>query len=78
MEHSLGESPFFLAYAHEALARAAALNGDPNGCAHHLTEARKLAPRVSDLEERGKLTIRTQPLQSAPELRPKQARRAEA
>ena len=32
MEHSLSESPFFLAYAHEAMARAAALNGDSNRC----------------------------------------------
>jgi hypothetical protein len=55
MEHSLSESPFLLAYAHEALARAAALNGDSNRCAHHLTDARKLAPRISDAEERAVL-----------------------
>lgn len=55
MEHSLSESPFLLAYAHEALARAAALSGDSNGCAHHLTEARKLAPQISDAEERAAL-----------------------
>jgi hypothetical protein len=55
MEHSLSESPFFLAYAHEALARAAALDGDSNRCAQHLTEARQLASQIADAEERAAL-----------------------
>jgi hypothetical protein len=56
LEHSLNEPPFFLAYAHEALARAARLGGDFSACRAHLDKARSLAGQVADVEERQMLT----------------------
>lgn len=49
---STDEPPFFLAYAHEALARAAALQGDPRMMSEHLAEARRLGELVKDPEDR--------------------------
>ena len=43
---------FFVAYAHEALARAAALGGDSDGASSHLHEARRLAAEVGDPDDR--------------------------
>jgi len=53
---SADEPPFFLAYAHEALARAAALQGDPTMMAEHLEQARRLAEMVNVPEDRQQLT----------------------
>jgi hypothetical protein len=47
-EHGL--APFYEAYAYEALARAAAAHGEDPG--RYLAEARRLAERVDDPEER--------------------------
>ena len=44
--------PFYLAYAHEALARAAADEGDMANAAAHLEEARELAAKVKKTEDR--------------------------
>jgi hypothetical protein len=55
LENSIGEPPFFLAYAHEALARAATLTGDGSRAAHHLAEAGKLSRLVDDAEDRAML-----------------------
>ena len=55
LEHSVSEPPFFLAYAHEALARAATLTGDSSRVARHLAEAGKLASLVVNAEDRGML-----------------------
>lgn len=49
---SADEPPFFLAYAHEALARAAALVGDVTVMSEHLTQARRLAEMVKEAEDR--------------------------
>ena len=55
LHHSHGEAPFFLACAHEAVARAARVSNDRDRAAHHLAEARKLAPHVTDAEDRATL-----------------------
>ena len=55
LHYSQKEPPFFLAYAHEAIARAAALNGQTDRVTYHLTEARGLAAQVGDPEERAAL-----------------------
>lgn len=49
---SAEEPPFYLAYAHEAMARAAAVSGDLDAKAQHLETAWRLAADVSDLGER--------------------------
>jgi len=46
------ESPFYLAYAHEAIARAAELEGDIEGSLVHLDAARKLLGAIGNEEER--------------------------
>lgn len=51
LELSTGEEPFYLGYAHEALARAGKLSGDASA-AHHLAEALRLSALVIDREER--------------------------
>ena len=55
LQYSHGEGPFFLAYAHEAIARAARVGNERDRAAHHLAEARKLAPQVADAEDRANL-----------------------
>ena len=48
-----GESaPFYLAYAHEALARAASVAGDASTVERHLAEARTVAVRIAESAER--------------------------
>jgi hypothetical protein len=48
--------PFYLAYAHEALARAAAVGGNTLEMANHIKQAQILAERVTD-EESKKLLL---------------------
>jgi gamma-glutamyl:cysteine ligase YbdK (ATP-grasp superfamily) len=55
LEASRGQAPFLTAYAHEALARAAAVAGDRATMARHLAEARALLPQVTDPQEKGLL-----------------------
>jgi hypothetical protein len=52
LRHAEKELPFFIAYGHEALARAAAVSGDAAGRDRHLKEAERLAALVEDAEER--------------------------
>ncbi len=46
------EEPFYLAYAHEALARAASLNERRELFDKHLAEAKALAAQVTDADEK--------------------------
>ncbi len=50
------EEPFYLGYAHEALARAAAVLGDSDLMNEHVRQAKEFAGAVSDVEERNVLT----------------------
>lgn len=52
---SASEPPFYLGYAHEALARAAKQAGNAASAAEHLATARLLAAQVTDAGERGAL-----------------------
>lgn len=52
LEASANEPPFYLGYAHEALARAEKLAGNVASSQQHLAEARLLAALVADAEER--------------------------
>jgi hypothetical protein len=52
---SEGEEPFYLAFAHEAAARAARLGGNGEAVTRHLTEARRLAALVAEDEDRAQL-----------------------
>ncbi len=47
-----GSPPFYLAYAHEAMARAAFVASDVKTAQQHLAEARTITESVSDPEER--------------------------
>jgi hypothetical protein len=55
LAHSHRQPPFFLAYAHEAIARAAFLRGDLDRMAKHVAEGRRLALQVTEVEERSAL-----------------------
>ena len=48
LHYSENTSPFFIGYAHEALARSAAVAEDDVGKAHHLAEARRYLARIPD------------------------------
>ncbi len=50
--HAAGEPAFFMAYAHEALARAGRILNDEEAVQRHLAEARRLLAEVTDAEER--------------------------
>ena len=49
--HSL--SPFCMAYAHEAVCRAAWIGGDADTASRHLVMATKHAKEISNMEDRG-------------------------
>ncbi len=49
---SMDEPPFFMGYAHEALARAAAIQGDLRLMSEHLAQARMLAELVKVPDDR--------------------------
>lgn len=51
-QYSAGLAPFYLGYAHEALARACALAGESSGASDHIQEAEALAAQVSGNEDR--------------------------
>jgi hypothetical protein len=52
LKHSNGLPPFFVGYAHEALARAAMLAGDKLLLNAHASAARKFAADVTDADDR--------------------------
>lgn len=54
--HAAGDSPYFMAYAHEALARAGRVLVDEAALQRHLAEAERLLREVTDAEERRMLT----------------------
>ena len=55
LKRSSALPPFFLAYAHEALARAAMIAGDKMLLDAHAVAARKLAAEVTDADDRALL-----------------------
>ncbi|MEQ9379463.1 MAG: hypothetical protein RJP95_01260 [Pirellulales bacterium] len=55
LEYSVAEGPFYEAYAHEAIARAAKLLNDESKFEEHAAAAKKLADKVDDAEERKQL-----------------------
>jgi hypothetical protein len=57
--------PFYLGYAHEALARAHSLAGDSRAAAHHLKLSHEFAARVGDKSERELLLADLNALNSA-------------
>jgi len=60
-----GVAGFDLAYAHEAMARAAMLAGDDETALSHLTNAERAAGTVDDLEDRALLTADLAELRAA-------------
>jgi hypothetical protein len=65
-EHSLG--PFYVGYAHEALARAALAAGDSSAAASHAAAAAEHASQVEDDEERNILELDLRSLTSLGEV----------
>jgi hypothetical protein len=55
LSYSTELEPFYLAYAHEALARAALLARDATEAAEHLSHARRLAANVAQKEHQAML-----------------------
>jgi hypothetical protein len=53
--HATNEPPFFMAYAHEALARAGRVLNDESAMQRHLEEATRLLAQVTDPHERALL-----------------------
>ena len=53
--HATNEPPFFMAYAHEALARAGRLLTDDSAVQRHVGEATRLLADVTDPHERAML-----------------------
>lgn len=64
LSHSASEPPFYRAYAHEALARAALAAGDFETLACQLQAARRLAAEVGDGDERALLERDLESLES--------------
>lgn len=52
LDLAAGSPPFYIAYAHEAAARAAQVLGDAALAAGHLDQAQRLAADVTDAQER--------------------------
>jgi hypothetical protein len=63
LHHSEDTSPFFIGYAHEALARSAAVADDVVGKAHHLAEARRYLAQVTSDRDRALLQADLQSLE---------------
>ncbi|MDP9174087.1 MAG: hypothetical protein M3O30_09510 [Planctomycetota bacterium] len=55
LKYSIGLEPFFVGYAHEATARAAALLKDQDRFSRHLKKARAYAIEIADAQERDQL-----------------------
>lgn len=55
LDASQGQGPFLIGYAHEALARAAAAAGNPDGARIHLQQARECLLKVTDPEDKALL-----------------------
>ena len=55
LTYSRDLEPFYLGYAYEALARAAKVAGDAEGCSQHLSAAEEQARAVTGQEDRALL-----------------------
>ncbi len=55
LDYAAGSPPFFVGYAHEAIARAALVSGDDVRFEDHLRQACELAALVDDTDERKQL-----------------------
>lgn len=55
LTHSQDDEPFYLGYAHEALARAKFIEGNRTEGERHLAAAHELARQVTNADERGLL-----------------------
>jgi hypothetical protein len=55
LKYSENLSPFYLGYAHEAIARAAAVEGDSRSVEQYLAKAKQLAEQVTEQGERDAL-----------------------
>lgn len=55
LEFSENKEPFYVGYAHEALARAYGLNGNTNLKDEHLQIAKQLCDQINDDDEKGLL-----------------------
>jgi catechol 2,3-dioxygenase-like lactoylglutathione lyase family enzyme len=62
LQYANGSPPFYIAYAHEAIARAASVLGNVPLFQEHLRQARSLAAAVSDSNERAMLEADLQSL----------------
>ena len=62
LHYSENASPFFIGYAHEALARSAMVQEDGAGKAHHLTEAKRYLAQVTNDRDRALLQADLQSL----------------
>ncbi len=52
LEQSAGLEPFYVGYAHEALARSAMVAGDKSAMSHHLALAKEQCELVSDVDSK--------------------------
>ena len=64
LHYSESTSPFFIGYAHEALARSAMVENDDAGKAHHLKEARRYLAQVTIERDRALLQADLQSLEA--------------
>ncbi len=62
LQYVNGSPPFFIGYAHEAIARAASILGNAPLLQKHLQQARSLAATVSDKDDRAMLAADLQSL----------------
>jgi hypothetical protein len=65
LHYSEKTSPFFIGYAHEAIARSAMVDDDDTGKAHHLKEARRYLAQVTNERDRALLQADLQSLEAA-------------
>jgi hypothetical protein len=63
LRYSENTSPFFIGYAHEALARSATVANDYAGTSHHLAEARRYLALVTNDGDRALLQADLQSLE---------------
>lgn len=55
LQHGVNEPPFYIGYAHEALARAAMVAGDRERMIRHQDQAKRHAEQVEEADERSLL-----------------------
>jgi hypothetical protein len=65
LRHSEGQAPFYIGYAHEALARSAAVAGDDAEKSRHLEQATRYLAEVTDERDRAPLRADLESLRSS-------------